>query len=327
MENSILPKAAKLDRTATVPAHTLKVVILLATFNGADYIAEQLASFVAQSYEDWELLVSDDGSSDSTVEIIRKFAVSSPHRIKLVEGPRQGFWQNFLFLTRLASESTGDLFAFSDQDDIWLPTKIQRAVDWFASEPSDIPKLYFTRTQLIGEHAELLGSSPLFKRRPSFQNALVQNIGGGNTMVLNRTAASLLSATPRDVALVAHDWWTYQMVTGAGGLAYYDPRPSVKYRQHGTNLIGSNRGLRQRLIRLFAFTNSRVVQWNDTNINALSNMRDLLSAKSLDAFDQFCQARKAALPRRLYLLWKSGIYRQNVVETMGVYIGSIFHLI
>jgi glycosyltransferase involved in cell wall biosynthesis len=310
-----------------VPTQAFKVVILLATFNGADYIAEQLASFAAQSYEDWELLVSDDGSSDRTVEIIREFAEGRPQRIRLVEGPRQGFWRNFLFLTRLAAESAGDLFAFSDQDDIWLPTKIQRAVDWFANEPSDVPRLYFTRTQLIGEHAESLGWSPLFKRKPSFQNALVQNIGGGNTMVLNRTAGSLLSATPRNVSLVAHDWWTYQMVTGAGGLAFYDPRPSVSYRQHGGNLIGSNRGLRQRLNRLFAFTNSRVVQWNDTNINALNNMRDLLSAKNLDALDLFCQARTAALPRKLYLLWRSGVYRQNVVETVGVYIGSIFHLI
>jgi glycosyltransferase involved in cell wall biosynthesis len=310
-----------------VPTHASKVVILLATFNGASYIAEQLASFAAQSYENWELLVSDDGSSDSTVEIIREFAINRRQRIKLVEGPRQGFWQNFLFLTRLAAESTGDLFAFSDQDDIWLPTKIQRAVDWFANEPSDVPRLYFTRTQLIGEHAESLGSSPLFKRRPSFQNALVQNIGGGNTMVLNRTAAWLLSATPTDVSLVAHDWWTYQLVTGAGGLAFYDPRPSVRYRQHGANLIGSNRGLRRRLNRLFAFTNSRVVRWNDMNINALNNMRDLLLAKNLDVLDLFCQARTAALPRRLYLFWKSGIYRQNVVETIGVYIGSIFHLV
>lgn len=162
-----------------MPTHALKVVILLATFNGADYVAEQLASFAAQSYEDWELLISDDGSSDGTIEIIREFAVNCPQRIKLVEGPRLGFWQNLLFLARLVTESAGDLFAFSDQDDIWLPTKTQRAVDWFANELSDVPRLYFTRTKLIGERAESLGSSPLFKRKPSFQNALVQNIGGG----------------------------------------------------------------------------------------------------------------------------------------------------
>jgi hypothetical protein len=101
----------------------------------------------------------------------------------------------------------------------------------------------------------------------------VQNIGGGNTMVFNRAARSILASAPADIELIAHDWWTYQMVTGVGGVARYDSWPSVKYRQHEHNLVGSNVGMRQRTLRLRAFAQGRVVIWNDTNIEALKPLK------------------------------------------------------
>jgi len=305
-----------------------KIVILLAAFNGADHLVEQLDSFSNQSHKNWELVVSDDGSTDCTVDIVRQFAVAVQQRVTIVEGPKQGFWKNFLSLLRYqSSDEDADLFAFSDQDDVWFTEKLRRAADWFATQPPGIPALYFTSTELVGADGARLGYSPLFKRKPIFQNALVQNIGGGNTMVFNRAAKRLLARTPRDVALVAHDWWTYQVVTGAGGIAFYDPEPSLSYRQHPRNLIGSNKGLRRRLIRLTAFANRRVKIWNDTNIHALNKMRGLLSEKALVTLDSFSSARKATFPRNVYLLWRSGVYRQRALETLGIYLGSLLGLI
>src|SRR5258708_3611567 len=143
-------------------------------------------------------------------------------------------------------------------------------------------------------------------------------------MVFNRAAKSLLAATPSDIELVAHDWWTYQMVTGAGGIAHYDPWPSIKYRQHGRNLIGSNLGLRQRSVRLKAFVGGRVVTWNDINIEALNRMRHLLSPSSLATLDLFARARAALPPENLYLLWRAGVYRQNAFENAGMFSGTLF---
>ena len=199
-----------------------KIVILLAAFNGAAHIAEQLESFVSQSHRNWELVVSDDGSTDETIDIVRRFGCSVPQKVSLIEGPRRGFWQNFLYLLRQAEQSDGDLFAFSDQDDIWLPEKLERATKWFGKIEQDVPGLYFTRTELIDQAGNRIGSSPLFGRIPSFQNALVQNIGGGNTMVMNKPAIALLAQTPKSVQLIAHDWWTYQLVTASGGSAFYE---------------------------------------------------------------------------------------------------------
>jgi glycosyltransferase involved in cell wall biosynthesis len=305
-----------------MPCDNPKVVILLATLNGAEYLSEQLQSFCEQSHSNWELLVSDDGSTDQTVELVQAFASQSPQRVTLLQGPKQGFWRNFLSLIR-SNDVDGEFFAYSDQDDVWFPTKLKKAVAWLAKVPDETPALYFTRTALVGKNGKLLGFSPLFARTPSFQNALVQNIGGGNTMVFNRAARLVLAAAPPEIELIAHDWWTYQMVTGVGGVTRYDSWPSVKYRQHEHNLVGSNVGMRQRTLRLRAFAQGRVVTWNDTNIKALNKMRHLLTPSSVATLDQFAQARKTPLPKRLYLLWKAGAYRQSVLDNIGIVVGSL----
>jgi glycosyltransferase involved in cell wall biosynthesis len=300
-----------------------KVVILLGTFNGAEFLSEQLQSYCDQYHSNWELLISDDGSTDGTIEIIESFAKRVPQKVTLRRGPRKQFWKNYLSMVQL-EDIHGDFFAYSDQDDIWLAEKLSNAIGWLAGIPEDRPALHFTRTALIGRYGKFLGYSPKFKRASSFQNALVQNIGGGNTMVFNRAAKSVLAATPSDVALIAHDWWTYQLVTGAGGIARYDPLPSMKYRQHQQNLIGSNVGLRQRSRRLWAFFGGRVILWNNTNIIALNRMRHLLSPSSLVTLDRFARARMSPLPKRLYLLWKAGVYRQSAFDNIGIFIGSLF---
>src|SRR5260370_1422426 len=216
-----------------------KIVILLGAFNGAEFLPEQLQSFCDQTYINWELLVSDDGSTDQTAAVIQAFAKRVPQKVTLRQGPGKRFWRNFLSMAQLP-DVEGDFFAYSDQDDIWLPEKLAKAVDWLTAIPQDRPGLYFTRTMLIDPDGKLLGYSPLFERAPSFQNALVQNIGGGNTMVFNRAAKSPLAATPSNVGLVAHDWWSYQIVTGAAGIAHYHSWPRIKNRQYRKKLICFN---------------------------------------------------------------------------------------
>jgi glycosyltransferase involved in cell wall biosynthesis len=305
-----------------LPSQYPTVIILLATRNGAEFLQPQLDSFRAQTYGNWALLVSDDGSTDDTVGIIQRFASSVPQPVVIVPGPQKGFWQNFVMLVR-SEAINGDLFAYSDQDDIWFPEKLARAVDWF-NVRAESPALYFTRTELMHGDGTPAGFSPLFTRAPLFRNALVQNIGGGNTMVFNRSARAALLATPTDAELVSHDWWTYQVVTGIGGDAYYDPWPSLRYRQHGQNIVGANIGWRARMVRLTAFANGRVVSWNDVNLRVLDRMRDALTPENAGVVDLYAKARHVAWPMRLWLIWKSGVYRQSLVENIGLSVGALF---
>ncbi|HEY9216129.1 MAG TPA: glycosyltransferase family 2 protein [Ancylobacter sp.] len=306
-----------------MPSSNPKIVILLGTRNGARFLEQQLESYRAQTYDNWELLVSDDGSTDATVAMVHAFAKTVPQRVVVRSGPQLGFWQNFVALVR-SEEIDGDLFAYSDQDDIWFSEKLMKAVDWFDRRAAPSPALYFTRTELMLGDGSPAGFSPLFTRPPTFRNALVQNIGGGNTMVFNRSARQALLATPFDAELVSHDWWTYQVVTGIGGDAYYDPWPSLKYRQHGQNIVGANIGLRARLIRLSAFANGRVVTWDEINLKVLDSMRSMLAPRHLATLDRYAKARHASLPLRIWLVWKAGVYRQRLFETIGLYAGALF---
>ena len=209
-----------------------RVAILMCAWNGERYLAEQLQSFIDQTHTNWSLHVSDDGSSDATCDIVRRFSEGQHRVVTLRRGPRRGFSRNFMSLV-CAPDIAGDYFAFSDQDDIWNKDKLERALNWLTTIPQEVPAVYCSRTEVVDDAGHRLGFSPLFTKPPGFRNAIVQNVGGGNTMAFNASARSLLAAIG-DVEVVSHDWWTYQITSAAGGLVRYDPQPSIRYRQHPT---------------------------------------------------------------------------------------------
>ena len=105
------------------------VAILMAVYNGAEFLPEQLNSLASQTYENWRLWVSDDGSADSTLDILHRYQESwGAEKLRLLAGPRRGFQANFLKLTA-QRDITADYYAWSDQDDVWLPEKLARALE------------------------------------------------------------------------------------------------------------------------------------------------------------------------------------------------------
>lgn len=297
------------------------VAIFLATLDGERFLSDQLQSYALQTHDDWSLHVSDDGSSDATRGIVEKFSTEQSRSVTFRDGPRQGFCRNFMSLVQ-DQRIEADYFAFSDQDDIWYADKLERALSYFQSVPRTTPAMYCSRTELVDESRRHAGFSPLFVKPPAFQNALVQNIGGGNTMVFNAAAKTLLEATG-DTTVVSHDWWTYQIVSAAGGTVFYDPRPSIEYRQHSDNILGSNRGFRARAFRMRLMFAGRVKAWNDTNLRALQTLRSHLTAGSLETLDKFIAARDANwLPARIFYLVRSRVYRQSVLADLGLMVAA-----
>lgn len=313
------------DRTAVVAGgkrSDCSVAVLLCTFNGAGFLTQQLDSIGGQRGPELRLFVSDDGSSDGTLAILESYRSRwQPGRLDVRQGPCRGHVANFFSLLG-CREIDADYFAYADQDDIWEPDKLQRATGALSVLPADRPALYCSRTRLVSEDGQAMGCSPLFKRPPGFANALVQNIGGGNTMVLNRCARELLRSVG-EVDVVGHDWWTYLLVAGAGGAVVYDPHPTLCYRQHGQNLIGSNMSMRERISRLRMAMKDRNRQWNSRNIIALQQSQSVLSADSLKVLDEFSRARDAALIPRVVGIRRSGIYAQSLVGNLWVFAASI----
>lgn len=303
------------------------ICILMAAYNGEKFIAEQLQSIEDQTHKNWRLVISDDGSNDNTLAIAKQFQQKwGSDRLEIRQGPQQGFCQNFL---SMACDTTihADLYAFSDQDDIWMSDKLERAVSYFdKNNESQLPRAYGTRTQIVDDALKPLGLSPDFTLPRSFRNALVQSISGGNTQVFNFIAKQLLEKAGLQ-KVISHDWWLYQLVKGAGGMFYYDPAPSLLYRQHADAVLGSNNSIRSRIERLRYVFNGRFKQWNDINYTALCNIRHLLSKDNQDILDIFGRFRGARLKDRIRLLEVCGLYRQTWQGTLSLWLAAIINKI
>lgn len=301
------------------PAHRRpQLAILLCTFQGERFLAQQLDSIGAQTYADWALWASDDLSTDGTVSILESYRAKwGRDRLSIRPGPARGFRANFLALA-CDPAIQADYFAIADQDDLWDPDKLSIAIRWLASMPRDVPALYCARTRLIDESNRPIGFSPLFPQPFAFGNALVQSGAGGNTMVLNAAARALLVEAGADVIVQTHDWWAYILVTGCGGEVFYDRTPKVGYRQHDRNLVGSNaswlgRGRRARRILMGQFKTM-----NDRNIAALDRVRHRLSAPSLRVLDEFARARDQWLLPRVLGVRRSGVYCQTLLSNLAL---------
>jgi glycosyltransferase involved in cell wall biosynthesis len=300
-----------------------KVAILLCTYYGQHHLADQLESFAAQTHSNWEVWASDDGSTDHTPAILESYRAKwGPDRLSINSGPSKGFAANFLSLTRKVGIEA-NYYAYSDQDDVWESDHLSRALDWLETVSPNIPAVYTSRTRYISEDGLDQGFSILFKKEPSFRNALVQSIAGANTMVFNRQARQLLAQTPSQLNIVSHDWWAYMIVSGAGGRVFYDTYPGVRYRQHNHNTAGQNTTIFARLQRLKGLLVGRFRNWNQSNINALKDMSYLLTDENRQVLSLFGAARHGFVLSRVYNFYRSGVYRQTLSGNIGLLLAAI----
>ena len=300
-----------------------KVAVLMATFNGAKFLDEQLASLERQTHEAIDVHVSDDGSNDSTLEILCAWRQRWGRGCFVIQrGPGDGFSENFRSLI-VNADAEADYFAFCDQDDIWEADKLQTALEAIGP-PTDLPKLFCSRTRIISEGGQPLGLSPDFRRGPSFRNALVQSIAGGNTMVFNRATRNLLVEASTRTPFVAHDWWTYMLVTGAGGKVFYCSDPLVRYRQHPNNLVGTTNSIRGQLNRLERLARGVFSHWSDINIAGLDDNSHLLTPEARAIVSRFRAARRRGFAKRLRGFRASGVYRQTLLGNVALYVAAMF---
>jgi glycosyltransferase involved in cell wall biosynthesis len=300
-----------------------RVAILLAIFNGAEFLQSQLETLARQTVTNLDIWASDDGSNDGSVSILecaeRVWAKGSFH---ILEGPQMGFAENFRALLT-NSEIEADYFAFCDQDDLWEEDKVADALEWLAAQDDQVPALYCSRTRSITVDGKKAGLSPLFPRMPGFRNAIVQSIAGGNTMVMNNAARKVIMEASRRTPFISHDWWCYLMVTGVGGVVHYSPIPKIGYRQHPRNLVGENNSWRARMSRLNYLMKGRFTGWNEANLNGLAACEDMLTAQALETVRLFAQARSKGLLARLSALVRSGVYRQTFFGQLGLYVACV----
>lgn len=298
---------------------TSPVVILLASYDGAAYLPAQLDSIAAQSFPNWSLLISDDGSTDGTRDIAAGFAASRPPgQVRVIDGPRQGATQNFLHL--IEATQAGTALAFCDQDDVWHVDKLARAMA--ALSGHDGPAHYAARTIICDENLAPLTESRHFNRPFGFRNALVQACMAGNTSVFNPAAADLLkrgAAAARAAQIESHDWWAYQLTAGAGAKILRDPDPVLLYRQHGRSEMGRNDTLPAMTKRVGQLFEGSYGAWLGRNCEALERAAHLLTSENAAILSEFRRSLHQPGPLAATTFRRLGLYRHTRAGTLALY--------
>lgn len=215
----------------------MKVNVLLSTYNGEKYLREQLDSLLAQTLEDVNITVRDDGSSDATHSILDEYEREG--KLTWYTGPNKRCAKSFWDL--LSNAADADYYAFCDQDDYWHPDKLQVAVDTLEKQGnSNIPCLYFCDVRVVDENLNPISEGMVEKMPVDYPHSLIKNIAPGCTYVFNRAARELLKLYDcQKYGIDIHDWTVYKIVA-CFGKVFFDESSHMDYRQHGNNVIGAN---------------------------------------------------------------------------------------
>ena len=226
---------------------TDKIAVLMATYNGEKYVAEQISSLLKQTEKGWELFIHDDGSKDHTADVLKKCREQNPDRIHILSGPPcGGAKDNFFFLMR---QVEAPYVMFCDQDDVWLPEKIElefkRVKELEAECGTGTPILAFSDLSVVDSKMKLIAEKmsvyqKLDPRHITPKDLMIQNVITGCTVMMNRALAEKVLRVQATDSIIMHDWWCALAAACFGKISYID-RPLVLYRQHGDNSVGAKK--------------------------------------------------------------------------------------
>lgn len=224
----------------------MKLAILLTTYNSEKYLESQINSLYNQTFLDWDLYISDDGSQDNTLNIIAIFK-NLHSNIYLITSPMKKIGPKLNFLNLLSIVSA-DYYMFCDHDDVWLSHKISVSLEAIRSmeqKYGNIPILIHTDLQVVDFNLNII--SPSFwsyshipvNLVSSFEYLSVSNSVTGCTMLINKNAKNV--SFPVSSYSTMHDHWIALCVSSNGGIVFPIHEATILYRQHGDNSIGARR--------------------------------------------------------------------------------------
>jgi len=225
------------------------ISVYMATYHGDKYLKQQIDSIFTQSNQDWQLLIRDDGSSDNTISIIQDYMARYPGRIRLIADKQRHLGASLNFGQLLEYTDT-EYIMFSDQDDVWLPNKIELTLDAMKAAEQiyhDRPVLIHTDLKVVDFDLNTIADSMWSYQKlfPDIGNDLnkimAQNVVTGCTMIINRKARDVSIPIPAEA--IMYDWWVALNVARFGKIVYLS-LPSIFYRQHSENKIGAKKAKR-----------------------------------------------------------------------------------
>lgn len=301
----------------------MKVNILMATYNGEKFLAQQIESIQKQTFKEWNLLIRDDGSSDKTCDIIRNFTAKDS-RIRFInenEHHNLGVIKSFF---TLVNYEVADFYFFSDQDDVWLPEKLSVSLEAAKHKASDVPLLVYTDLKVVNQELNILQDS-MIRAQSHHANTtllpeLTENTVTGGTMMINHALAEKWF-TPNDILM--HDWFLALLAASLGEIIYLD-LPTQLYRQHDNNVLGA-RTMDKRFKILREGPKSIFTRYwkliHDSQKQAsliVDKYGDIMTANDLELIKCFIKIDKQPFMTRLRWLWKYG-YSKNQFKHQVVF--------
>lgn len=298
------------------------VAILLATYNSEKFIREQLDSLLNQSYGSITVTVSDDSSTDDTVSIIDEYSKKLGNITRIQSpAPLRSAQANFWFLLKNAPEA--DLYAFCDHDDVWLPDKIKKTVQALADIDDATPALAHSDLFVVDGTLNVLSRS-LFAtqrltKRPSLEEALIQNNVTGCTTIINGALRTLALKKTDAENMIMHDWYLNILALATGEVRFVD-EPLIYYRQHGNNEVGAKDAgsLSYILKRAASFRRNK-----ESLESTYAQAEDILNVfggelkESIDTVRVFASLKNSSKSKKLSLCRKHGFWKNTPLRRLG----------
>tara|TARA_R110001592_G_scaffold351175_3_gene648167 strand:+ start:1074 stop:1910 length:837 start_codon:yes stop_codon:yes gene_type:complete len=238
------------------------IEILISTYNGAQYLREQLNSLFSQTYHNFKILIRDDGSNDNTIQIVKEFAAQYSNKINLIEDDFGNLGSSISFM-KLLEYSVSDYVMFCDQDDVWLPNKIEvtlRKIQEMEEEGFDQPLLVFSDLKVVDNELKIINDSFWSYQKidpniaSNWKDLAAQNVITGCTIMFNKEAKNC--CLPFELPFLLHDQWTGVCVSKAGKVGFIEEK-TLLYRQHNRNVAGAqNYGIKYLYSKINELRNS-----------------------------------------------------------------------
>lgn len=286
-----------------------KVSVALAVYNGERYLPQQLASLQSQTLKPIELVVVDDCSTDKSLEVIKAFPLTFEKRIFSNE---KNMGPNFTF-KKLAGLCKGNYVAFCDQDDIWLPDKIESSISKIKKIDSSIPAIVFSDLSVVDEESNLVHNSfwKLRSTKPEnfyLSDILFGNIVTGCASLINKAMANELLKMPLHVMM--YDHWMALIGYSFGKYSFIN-EPLILYRAHGTNVTDKHKAS---FFKNFINGLKNKPAYLHTNIQQAIEFKKLyageLSNKDLKALNKFIALDQQPFFYRRFMRDKKSLLRR-----------------
>ncbi|HEL1558387.1 glycosyltransferase family 2 protein [Streptococcus suis] len=295
----------------------MKVNILMSTYNGQQFLAEQIRSIQEQTYTDWTLFIRDDGSSDRTREIIKDF-VEQDQRIHFIDVETDENLGVIKSFHRLLKCQKADYYFFSDQDDVWLPDKLEASLQESQIYPPDQPLMVYMDLTVVNQDLHVMTESMIRSQSHHANTLLVEelteNTVTGGVAMINHSLAELWSGT-EDILM--HDWYLALLASALGKLVFID-KPGELYRQHADNVLGA-RTLSKRFKKWIRPHILFAVYW-DLIKNSQKQARHLLqmplSQSNRELIEAFVTIMDKPMLERFRILRKYGLRKNKTFHTL-----------